>query len=221
MLLKEALENQNIEIAKKKFNPKFHHLFKKLFDMGYKLKKQLGAGSNGVAYELEDGTVLKITMDIKEARAAAKLVGKKNKYIVNFYRSFTFEKYGNLCFIHQEKLRSANIGETYFDDYIFYVGDDRTAIEFLVFYITKNKATGKEINAALDKIDDMNDPRKIKFLKDMIYAALELKQNGITYGDLHSENVMKDDKNFKIIDLGISESDGKIEKVKVEKEYNG
>jgi len=56
-------------------------------------------------------------------------------------------------------------------------------------------------------INYIRDSRTKKFYLDMINAADELHENNILFDDAHEGNIMMDDKgNYKIIDLGISQS---------------
>ena len=56
--------------------------------LGIQEPKYLGHGSIGVAYDIGDNKVLKITKDNSEAYENLKLVGKKLKYIADTYRVF-------------------------------------------------------------------------------------------------------------------------------------
>lgn len=51
----------------------------------------LGYGNKGEAYLLEDGTVLKITIDKEEFSTAMTLKSRELKHIVNIYDGWNFE----------------------------------------------------------------------------------------------------------------------------------
>lgn len=69
----------------------------KLRKAGVEVKqlKRLGAGMDGVAYEMHDGRVLKVTTDPKEATTDFSLVGKKLQHVVHIERVFRFENIGD------------------------------------------------------------------------------------------------------------------------------
>ena len=51
----------------------------------------VGAGTEGIAYELDNGNVLKVTMDPSEYEVAQELKGKPTRHIVNVYDYATIQ----------------------------------------------------------------------------------------------------------------------------------
>ena len=51
----------------------------------FQIIKELGKGNFGVAFELNNGNVVKFTTDKQEIKTCKKLVGHINKYLCNIY----------------------------------------------------------------------------------------------------------------------------------------
>lgn len=67
---------------------KEEYIIKILNDNGYNIIKPLSGGCFGYTYELEDNKVCKVCYDRSEIEVANILIGKKNKYLVNYFDVF-------------------------------------------------------------------------------------------------------------------------------------
>lgn len=52
----------------------------------FRIKKELGRGQHGVAYELEDGNVIKFTIDTRELKVCERILGKTNRHVCNIFQ---------------------------------------------------------------------------------------------------------------------------------------
>lgn len=72
-----------------------------------RIKKELGRGQHGVAFELEDGNVIKFTIDKRELRVCEAILGTTNRHICNIFQigklSRTIDDY-SYTWIVQERL---------------------------------------------------------------------------------------------------------------------
>jgi serine/threonine protein kinase len=177
-------------------------LVAKGMNVGSAFVKRLGRGKMGIAYDLGDNTVMKITGDASEARAAKHLVGKNLKHVYKVFNVFQFDKTGFFV-IHQEKLQPMPADPTGQQDI------DRVVQEAISMY--RNEEGADAIHAYLT--DQMShDPARgqevIKLVDDMMAGMKEIKSQGISFVDYHLGNVLYDStsKNYKFIDLGVSRS---------------
>lgn len=98
--------------------------------------RRLGEGAMGVAFEMPDGRVLKVTTDFKEAKTAAHLVGKELRHVVRYFDVWRFRNVGKnirnarLYGIVEEKLEELNDLEEY-DMYVFagLIRSDRSILD--------------------------------------------------------------------------------------------
>ena len=65
----------------------------------------LGAGSNGHAYKLHNGSVIKITQDLNEIYAAESLKGKKLDFVITYHN---IETISNIGYIVMDYVRPLN-----------------------------------------------------------------------------------------------------------------
>ena len=61
------------------------YVSKVLIENGYKILKPISGGGFGYTFELVDNKVCKITYDRDEIYTANLLIGKKNKYLINYF----------------------------------------------------------------------------------------------------------------------------------------
>lgn len=179
--------------------------------------KFLGRGSYGLAYLLEDRTVLKITLDEKEAHTSAGLVGKHLKNVVQFF----------------EVLKTPSIAGTGSDKYLIkqeYIPD---AVSWAFEdYLGKIKtAVGYWDGGSQEKLMKrfaermIEEPFKDETLStDLAIALEELWTNGIVFLDLHGGNMGLKNGHLYVYDLGLSQSParGQIEELAHRRErYSG
>jgi len=187
---------------------------KKIKDMGYNHVRVLGSGAYGVAFLYEingEERVIKETIDYSEAKASAHLIGKKLQNVVNFYRVFKFKSNNKVYFIEQEYLEKGSTTETYLRTPIV-IGIYKKSFEFMLVYhrdylneLIKKNRLEKELsrNNRYNKIEDYRN-----FIHDILNGLKELKDNKISFNDVHSGNIMYDSKtkHYKLIDIGLSKS---------------
>lgn len=184
----------------------------------------LGVGTHGTAFELPDGKVLKITNDFKEASAAAALLGKNVKNIVNFYDAWQFGDTG-IFGILQEKVEqlSSSEGEAFNKALI------ATAAPLWIkraggSWDTVKKLTKQHIVDSVKKKfkNNLNSPEAQQFVKNINeqwnllvskYGIKDMFETlnalGIEFHDYHAGNMMqRNDGTIVLIDLGISNVKG-------------
>ena len=175
----------------------------------------VGKGSMGVAYNIGNGLVLKVTDDDIEGEASYLLSNKRTKYINHIYASFVVMKKPELLpeyFIIQDMLPGKiNNKETEAVKFIMYLEwnfDTLDELNTLYKEIANNKplSPGRASNyyeKAIKPHSKYNHKYFIKMLGFYVNAMNELRKYGIDYGDFRPNNVMKDkDGNYKIIDVG-------------------
>lgn len=184
----------------------------KLKNRGLTLKseKQVGSGSRGIAYELTDGRILKITSDKSEAVASNSIKGKNLKHIVKIDDVFNFkdsEHYG----IVQEKLIklsdqvASSINKALMHSNFFEAADA----------LKKNgKFSWQQVYEKMLELErerSEDNTKHIDFLKSFKINEMvdEVFKQGITFADYHAGNIMRrTDGTYVIIDLGYSKMQG-------------
>ena len=173
--------------------------------------KNLGRGKMGQAFQIDDGTVLKITGDPSEAKAAKHIQGKNFKNIYKVFAVYQLDSTGYFA-IHQEKLEPLPADPQGAQDI------DRMVEECMFLYRQEHGMDA--INQYLDGQLEGENPQRITLVKelvrDMVNGLNELKQAGIQLQDYHLGNVLYDPKTKmnKFIDIGVSRSgQADIEKI--------
>lgn len=108
----------------------------------YSISKRIDSGANGVAFELKNGNVLKVTVDISEAKLCQKIMNGNFK---NFAKIFSIKKLKikefkynyDLYFIEKEKLKLLNNREA--ESYSFILDNDNKNFEELYELLGKQK----------------------------------------------------------------------------------
>lgn len=181
-------------------------------------------GTNGTAFDLGNGKVLKVTRDQKEAAASAVLVGKELENVVRIYAVWRF-KDTNFYGILQEKLEPlpAAEGKEY---------DDAIVATRLPVWIHKSgydfekaKELTKQyiVSQVKEKFkDNLNSPEAQQFARaindkwnllvkkyNMRGMFNTLKELGVNFVDFHAGNLMRrPDGTLVLIDLGQSKVTG-------------
>lgn len=190
----------------------------------------LGTGTQGSAFELKDGRVLKVTMDQAEAQAASKLKGKGNKHIAKIFDVFKFPEShsGVLYGVVTERLLpipgthavpAASTGEAE-------ALNNALTYSYLYDVMESTKGPWDRVyevmgNALRNRTEDMPEAEASKVQKrfEDSQAVLErygipgmvdeLFKNGIGFKDFHAGNIMKKpDGDYVLIDLGYSNVPG-------------
>jgi hypothetical protein len=185
---------------------------KKLADNGFQISKKLGKGTMGVAFLLTNGTVLKITEDISEAKAASLIEGKQLKHVYEVYRVFMFKKIPSVYFINCELLRPNDHKQ--YNDSAFYKGTndiDTENVEEIFDPIQFSKYLGYFHLDPEKYIGDgkLHTPYDLltKYQQDIADGLMELRDFEITYADVHAGNIMRrKNGDYVFIDLGYSQS---------------
>lgn len=169
----------------------------------------LGSGNNGTAFDLGNGQVIKLTVDLSEAKAANKLLAVGSpKFAVEFYDVFQLDHTGVYAII-QEKLEP--------------LGDDEMELDVALTNLNMKSSIAK-YGYDIDKYKDAimsyhyDNPSKstIRLVSALQYIeenglfeiARGLKQNGIEFRDYHKNNFLKRGEQIVVIDLGISKING-------------
>ncbi len=173
--------------------------------------KEIGSGANGVVFDIGGGKVLKVTIDEDEALASNHVKGKNLKHVVHVNDVFKFKTHpnneGDFFGIVQEKLTPLSQKEI--DEIFEAMGDmDKMAGVGWVGSVWR-----QELKKAAASVAD-----KEKFRETYetlnghgIFAVLdELAANDVDWFDLSPENLMKKDGKNVAIDLGVSDSPGKM-----------
>lgn len=171
--------------------------------------KALGRGSNGVAFLLRDGRVMKITTDKNEAQASYRMQGRKSKNVVSVDQTFRL-KNTDVYGIVQEKLVPLSEAERRLLGHAFEVLD-----HFIEDLPEGYKVYGSGWDNFQKKLSGLSDDT---YSTSDVMSALrtlsrfkipqmvdELHSRGIMFFDYHVNNVMKRPYGSYIItDLGVS-----------------
>jgi cytidyltransferase-like protein len=186
--------------------------FKKLLAKhGLDPNEQLGYGSYGVAYGMSDGRVLKVTNDSTEARSSNVVKGKRFQHIVRIDDVFRFPdaKEGVWFGIVQERLEPLNPAEKReFNDALdmlpidpkIWAGGWKGVAQAALKPWKGDPGQEDAVRRGLDVLESYDVPEMLQ----------ELRSAGIQFSDFHANNVMKRGEYFVVIDLGMSQSAGKI-----------
>lgn len=177
---------------------------------GINVGQKLGAGSYGVAFDIGSNQVLKVTGDVKEAVASNKLIGKNYKHLVKVFKVFKFpEQDGMWRGIVLEKLTPMSNGEKrewqradsvidkYFSNGLYSVFG-KTWKEWTAIVREKAESVSEE---ALEELEEALEDLEAFKLDEILD---ELKSAGISFGDFHTGNLMKRQREYVITDLGQS-----------------
>lgn len=140
-----------------------------------KVLKEIGSGIQGIAYETEDGRVLKITGSFSEALNSKHLINKPSKHTVEFYDvgKLINDKY----YILQEKVET-KVAQQLFEDLMEYA-EDKFNYDF-------DSMIGIETKEDID----ISEEHAI-FFESIQMALRDLASKGIYSFDLTEGNVGK------------------------------
>ena len=151
--------------------------------LGYGTPKYMGSGGFGVAYDIGNNRVLKITKDYSEAYENLKLIGKSLKYIAQPYNVFSIESETEntpeTYVIILEKLRTDNYNTrgrfTRLDDGI------RNAIGLTLVEVFEHYIENQDYDFIEDDLDNYlnSHPNEKTFYNDLMDIAFEAKRNKI------------------------------------------
>jgi hypothetical protein len=201
--------------------------------------RQIGEGSNGTAYLVSDGTVLKITKDKTEAQAMTKFVGKQSHYVVDVYRVISI---GNTLYaLSMEKLNPPDPDWKKFfvaTEKYFSMEEPVTSETVAAFAAQWQQEMPAEAMVRADGMDDWGDinpgddvkldklnikqgvkwpgPFDEKKIHWMQGLANELARYDIKFGDMNTGNVMKRGGDHVVIDLGMSRTNSAPQLEKLE-----
>ena len=165
--------------------------------------KSLGEGTKGIAYDVGNNKVIKITKDDTEADASS-VIAKKGKVegVNKIYGVYEWRRYLNYYIIVQDKVKIndrratdavVDIDIAFID---LYPGEPDDHAHDSKYY------TSTRVKKMIDALDNKDSISLVKGLDN-------LNKLGILYRDLHEGNIGFDKSNKAvIIDLGYSESIG-------------
>jgi hypothetical protein len=164
--------------------------------------KVLGEGTQGTAFLLKNGKVLKITEDQTEAKASAIIAGKMTNNLVRVERVFLFGKTGLYGIVMENLEPLSGLEEDFWDNFrdLFEDIDPGKTIKWkelqsLIYYKLQDDGYEEdEIYGYLDEAEENNLPQIIN----------ELYKYGIVFWDYHGKNLMKRGNQTVLIDLGYS-----------------
>ena len=206
--------------------------------------KPLGSGTQGVAYGLPGGKVLKISLDATEANAATLLIGKNLKGLYQVYGVYK-HPHEKIYYVVQEKLAKGDQSvyqkwETAMSGFIRWnkwgkdsaaKGTEKNTYILYSKYYEKDFNSSNEWSPSLIKhfnkfVKEDKDGYLDQPVKDIMNGLVNLRKLGIEFRDLWQPNIMKGKKGYVIIDIGYSRSGGsgiktlKMAKVKEEDMVN-
>jgi hypothetical protein len=166
----------------------------------------LGNGLLGTAFRLRNNTVLKITADMSEARAAKHIVGKKFKNVYNIFSVLQFSDEQAFA-LHQEYLEKGKVQQIETDYQMKSAFYDIKEDQRLNGDVSDERIKLMVTDAGLRKSQDQQ--LFYKFLKDIANGLKELRSVGIDFDDYHLGNILyrKSTSHYVLIDLGVSYSD--------------
>lgn len=203
----------------------------KLSKLGLKITDFIGSGSYGETFVLNNGNVLKITTDKKEARAMSLLKNKETRNIVKIFNVWLYNSLPEVFFIEQErltdvpdkienfvialyqiKIKTFKVPSSVMDflEYMFCSEADwEDAVEYY-----QNKFHLDLNYYLLYLVKKNNNGKLTKFFKDMLNAKKELEKFNIKYNDFKEEHILQaDNKDYKIIDLSNAKSPGVVDTI--------
>ena len=169
----------------------------------------IGSGTNGAAYKLANGKVLKFTVDSKEAHTAAVIRENPNpKFVFNCYDVFRFKlNTGKEIFcVLQELLQPADADWSKFieDFYGWLIHDDGKE------RYRKGVVEPKIVQQYAQSLSPEDKNKLQQKLAWLWQAGDYLKSVGIEFYDMHEGNIMKRTSGEHIIiDLGLSALKGR------------
>ena len=177
--------------------------------------KLLGKGSQGYAFKINDDIALKITTDLTEVNEAKALLGKKNKYLGDFYDVYRLKKpYNNIFIIVREYLDVDNIRyiqlrnesnqemSKFKNNSEYYVNAGGLNTQIKYDWNVKNKLI-ENTNNLIRKNGKENFPATIQFLG----LFIELYNNRIVSPDIGENNVgFKKNGNLAYYDIGYTQN---------------
>lgn len=179
----------------------------------------LGTGTQGTAFEIQGGKVLKLTSDSSEAISSLRLKGKNTKYIAKIYDVFVFPQTKVFGIVQEKLIKLSSHEDQELTD----------AIRDLSLILTLSPRSQTDFETILLKVHDWvefeeavtdaaeysegyaNRAREAleilqKFKVDMMMS--ELVALGIKFRDYHSDNIMKRGSEYVLIDIGYSRAPG-------------
>ena len=183
--------------------------------------EKLGKGTQGVAFGMGSGRVLKVTQDRQEALASNVIRGKKLKHVVEIYDVFRFKDtsfYGiieerlqplpaGLAAEFREAIRQTNLYNIFERTY-----DWDIIVELIYNYVESHV---KKIHGKLSSAHAAGTVARVDQLVELLEKTLhlpemidELKSHGIKFVDFHPGNLMKRGSDYVVIDLGYSAVQG-------------
>ena len=180
--------------------------------------KNIGRGSQGVAYALPGNKVLKITEDDSEAKAASLISGKKLDGLYYVYGVFKMPD-SEFYVVIQEKL-SGDGGNAYIkfretlgsfaewlDSKAATNGEKRLYIKSVIHTLSMSDGWNVDMQRKWKEYEKSTTVPKES--QDIRNGLVSLKKLGIDWNDLHGGNIMKSSRGWVIIDIGYSISSGK------------
>ena len=163
----------------------------------------LGSGSNGTAFELKSGKVLKLTGDAREAKMAQWLKNHNTKYLINCYSIYEITP-GSTFVLLMDKLEMIQRNL-----------DMRLIWDNILTFINKKPhlIIDNDINYVLSKIEydldiEMEYEEIVKYLEDnwdsICGITAELAELDIKFPDIHTDNLGYD-KNHNLIYFDVKE----------------
>jgi len=137
----------------------------------------IGAGNEGIAYQLDNGHVLKITSDMDEYEVAQQLLGNPKKHIVNvFAANIIQDDFESVFGLEIEKVIPID-------------SQEGELFEHMLGSITQGRKN--DYDASLQPM--------YKNIKSLV---LELTSSGYGFNDVHWHNVGKRGNDYVVLDLG-------------------
>lgn len=174
--------------------------------------KILGSGAHGIAFDMGEGKVLKVTDDPSEASTSNHLNGNTStKHIARIYDVFRFRD-SKLYGIVQEKLVPLPTSDAAELTRAYAVMDKLNGAAALYMFGEDWKAFTSKIRMGIgasdsNKLAQVLDTFK-KFSIDKILD--EAHALGVSLGDLHAGNIMKRGNECVAVDFGVSDSPGAL-----------
>jgi 8-oxo-dGTP pyrophosphatase MutT (NUDIX family) len=202
--------NENLDKVSKKLRLKF--FINKVFKLyGINTYNLIGGGSFGLAYDIGDNKIMKITTDKTEAVNSKKIINKKNKYLSNIYdvKTVKFKFLGDekkYYIIILEKLKTDNQIKYMFKRLKTFFRQNelpysKEFIEFLDYYkVYKDNTTASKIYHEIY----LYDKKLALFFNDLLGIITELHTYGIESDDfINTDNLgFKPDGKLGYFDIG-------------------
>lgn len=205
-----ALQEEPVcELQSKKLDPEELQKILQKFDFD----RYLGGGSYGIAFLLKDHTVLKITCDQTEGKAASFLVGKRLENVAEVYEVYRLPK-SDLHVIVMEYIPDSLADDDSFGEYLHEI--------ILKVLYTPGVSKKEKMILAIEYLREEPFDENSDMSNGVSYALEALEKAGVVWLDFHNGNMGMKGGRLYVYDIGQSQSPGgQVKTLSKNERYSG